>query len=433
MKYSELKAIADILKTTRSLIRCKRVGENRLELRFENERWIADFAGAKPILAPFDGEDLCAKFNAPFDRLMVGRLNQSEIKRIALDPDDKILSIRAVKSDGWKAIATTLVLEFAPRRLNALLLDENNLVLESLRRTTRLQTSYEPPPKPPRKPIIEPIEDIRAAMKARLEEKNSAELQCAKTAAIAAAREKSDRIKRLLNDLSEPRTLDAEAESFSEEGTLILANLIKIAPYSASATLEDFTGGSRTIVLERLQTPQREAERKFARAKKRRAKAKGVFRERQNLEERAAFYDRLILAIKEAKTAGELASALPSGRQRRIATDRANEPIAEFIIGGFKALLGRNEKGNVALLKRAKGGDIWFHLQGRPSAHLIVQTAKEELPGETLKRAAQLCARFSLSEKGDYLVDYTKRQFVRIVSGARVTYSRQKSVAVRLD
>ncbi|MDR2639159.1 MAG: NFACT RNA binding domain-containing protein [Helicobacteraceae bacterium] len=433
MKYSELNAIAEIFQTKRSLIRCKRVGENALALYFEDERWVASFEASKPVLAPFYDEGLVKTFSAPFDRLLASRLNQSEIVKIALKQDDKILSITAVRSDGWKAMETTLILEFVPRRYNALLLDKAGVILESMRRTTRLQIDYEPPPAPPRKPLIEPIADIRAAMKNRLEAQNGDELKRRQAAAIAALGEKSGRIKRLLSELAPPRSLEAEADALSEEGTLMLANLTKIAPYSANATITDFDGRARSIALDRLQTPQAEAERKFVRARKLRAKAKGVFKERQNLEERLAFYDRLILAIGEAKTAGELESVLPRLKQKRGDRGAASEPIEEFIIGGFRALLGRNEKGNALLLKRAKARDIWFHLQGRPSAHLIVQTAKEELPKETIDRAAQLCARFSLSEKGDYLVDYTKRQFVKVEFGAHVTYSRQKSVAVRLD
>ncbi|MDR2152200.1 MAG: NFACT RNA binding domain-containing protein [Helicobacteraceae bacterium] len=432
MKYSELNAIATIFSQKKRLLRCKRVGENRLYMRFEDERWIADFAAREPILAPFENEDFGATFNAPFDQLLTSRASQSDITKAALCEGDKILRLDLVKADGWKTFATALVLEFVPRRFNALLLGANDVILESLRRTTRLQIGYEPPPKPPFAPKIAPIDDIRALMRSRLAALDFDELERKKNAALAASREKSDKIKRLLNDLALPSALENEANLLGEEATLILANLAKIAPYSKEARIDDFDGKTRLIALERLDAPQKEAERKFSRARKLRAKAKGVFQERQNLEERLAFYDRLILAINESKTLGDLRSVLPSGQKRGI-VERSREPIEEFMIGGFRVLLGRNEKGNALLLKRAKARDTWLHLQSRPSAHLIVQSAKEELPSDVIKRAAQLCARFSLSEKGDYLVDYTKRQFVKVEYGAHVTYSRQKSVAVRLE
>ncbi|MDR0664313.1 MAG: hypothetical protein LBF86_02150 [Helicobacteraceae bacterium] len=432
MKYSELNAIAKIFGEKRNLAKCARIAENRLSLRFDDELWVADFAAREPILSPLKNGGLSKEFSAPFDRMLLNRVNQSAIKSVRLDPSDKILRLELTKSDGWKAVETTLVLEFVPRRSNALLLDVGGVILESLRRTTRLQIGYEPPRKPPFQPKTETIDDVRLVMRTRLEAQDFDELKRKKTAAIAALGEKSDKIKRLLGDLCSPRVLEAEANLLNEEGKLILANLGKIAPYSDRAALDDFGGVSRIVALERLETPQREAERKFSRAKRLRAKAKGVFQERQNLEERAAFYDRLAQAIGEAKTASELESVLPR-RQKRGAIEKASEPIEEFMIGGFRALMGRNEKGNALLLKRAKARDVWLHLQGRPSAHLIVQSAKEELPVEVIKRAAQLCARFSLSEKGDYLVDYTKRQFVRVEYGAHVTYSRQKSVAVRLE
>ncbi|MDR1912677.1 MAG: NFACT family protein [Helicobacteraceae bacterium] len=436
MKYSELKAIVDILQSKKRLVSARRVDDNRLSFRFENESWIADFGefegGVNGLFSPVDRVGGDREFNAPFDKFLTSAVNQSAIEKITIGADDKIVFLTLAKSDGWKEIKTTLVLEFVPRRLNALLLDQNGVILESLKRTTALQIPYVPPPAPPFKPKIEPIADIRAFMRMRLAVIDEVTLKRKKSVAISYAIEKARRLRAIIADLLSPEALEKAATIASEEGALILANLNKIAPYSSSAAIEDFEGKTRTIALELLRTPQQEAERKFARAKKWRAKASGVFQERQSLEERAAFYDRLVLGAAAAENLDELETIMPK-KQRQNAKKSAKEPIEEFIIGGFRALLGRNEKGNALLLKRAKARDVWFHLQGRPSAHLIVQTAKAELPDEAIEKAAKLCARFSLSEKGDYLVDYTKRQFVKIEYGAHVTYSRQKSVVVRLD
>ncbi|MDR2034502.1 MAG: NFACT family protein [Helicobacteraceae bacterium] len=432
MKYSELKAIVDILRSKKRLVSARRIDDNRLSLRFEDESWIADFTAGAPLFAPFIRERLERDFNAPFDKLLSSAVNQSAIENITVCADDKIVFLALAKSDGWKETKTTLVLEFVPRRLNALLLDENGVILESLKRTTALQIPYEAPPKPPFKPRVEPIGDVRVVLRSRLEALERKELERRKSAAIAFANEKARRLRLIIATLLSPRALEEAAAIASEEGALILANLNKIAPYSSNAAIKDFEGKTRLIALEVLRTPQQEAERKFARAKKWRAKALGVFQERQSLEERAAFYDRLVLGAAAAKNLDDLETIMPK-KQRQSAKKSAKDPIEEFIIGGFRALLGRNEKGNALLLKRAKARDVWFHLQGRPSAHLIVQTAKAELPDEAIEKAAKLCARFSLSEKGDYLVDYTKRQFVKIEYGAHVTYSRQKSVVVRLD
>jgi predicted ribosome quality control (RQC) complex YloA/Tae2 family protein len=432
VKYSELKAIEAILKQKRKLTRCARVRENGLLLRFDDERWIADFSAADPIFAPVDLKRFDRTFNAPFDQAISRFANASAIVKCDLDGGDKIFRFDLLKTDGWKEARTTLVLEFIPRRLNALLLDENGIILESLRRTTKLRVAYEAPPLPPFAPKCEPIGDVRAAMKSRYEAIETKELERRKNLAIASSREKAAKINETLRALSSPEALENAAAQSSEEGGLILANLNKIAPYSQSCAIEDYDGKRRTIALDALRTPQSEAERKYDRAKRLRAKAKGIFRERQNLEERAAFYDRLVLAIASAQTISDLEAIVPTKRKKGDKKS-PSEPIEEFIIGGFRALLGRNEKGNALLLKRAKARDVWFHLQGRPSAHLIVQTAKAELPQEAIEKAAKICARFSLSEKGDYYVDYTKRQFVKVEYGAHVTYARQKSVVARLE
>jgi len=92
--------------------------------------------------------------------------------------------------------------------------------------------------------------------------------------------------------------------------------------------------------------------------------------------------------------------------------------------------LGKSERGNTELLRKARSRDVWLHLKDRPSAHVIITTDKQELPMRILEAAAKLCVNFSVFEKGLYLVDYTPRREVRIQEGANVLYTQYKTLSI---
>ena len=65
-----------------------------------------------------------------------------------------------------------------------------------------------------------------------------------------------------------------------------------------------------------------------------------------------------------------------------------------------------------------------------PSAHVIVQTNKQNLSEEIIKFAAKICVNFSVKNSGNYLVDYTKRKDVSPVKGSFVNYINFKTISV---
>ncbi|MBF0983864.1 MAG: DUF814 domain-containing protein, partial [Campylobacter sp.] len=96
----------------------------------------------------------------------------------------------------------------------------------------------------------------------------------------------------------------------------------------------------------------------------------------------------------------------------------------------YKISIGRNEKGNVWLLKNSKKDDVWMHLKDLPSAHVIIKTAKSAPSEEILRFAAKICVNFSVKGGGTYEVDFTKRNNVKITSGANVNYINFKTILV---
>jgi predicted ribosome quality control (RQC) complex YloA/Tae2 family protein len=100
---------------------------------------------------------------------------------------------------------------------------------------------------------------------------------------------------------------------------------------------------------------------------------------------------------------------------------------------GWSMLVGRDSRQNDEVtFRRAKGDDWWFHARGVPGAHVIVRSKGEQIPPETVGRAAELAAYFSrLRGELDVAVDYTRRRYVRRIPGAApglVTYSQEQTV-----
>jgi len=107
---------------------------------------------------------------------------------------------------------------------------------------------------------------------------------------------------------------------------------------------------------------------------------------------------------------------------------KADENIAKFMFDDYMILVGKNEKGNIKLLKNANANDYWLHIKNYPGSHVIIKNNKLSLPENVLQKAAQLAVAFSGKEEGE--VDYTKRKFVKIKEGANVEYGKYSTLKV---
>jgi len=106
---------------------------------------------------------------------------------------------------------------------------------------------------------------------------------------------------------------------------------------------------------------------------------------------------------------------------------------------GLLILVGKNAKENDHLtLKVAKPDDLWLHARGTAGSHVVVQLEKNTpVPQETLKDAATLALWYSdLRKSGKGEVIYTPRKFVKKSKGQKpgaVLVTREKSVWIACD
>jgi len=73
----------------------------------------------------------------------------------------------------------------------------------------------------------------------------------------------------------------------------------------------------------------------------------------------------------------------------------------EWKMNEYLFQIGRDKFDNWALIDSAEPNDIWFHVEGAPSSHVILQMNEyegEDIPRAVLKRGAGLCKEHSSSK-----------------------------------
>ncbi len=137
---------------------------------------------------------------------------------------------------------------------------------------------------------------------------------------------------------------------------------------------------------------------------------------------------------------GELRAVLaprPAGGARKGEGAGAGGVLRRTSAEGYTILVGRSGEENERVTFRlGRGRDWWFHAQGIPGSHVLVQNPRGgDLPPRTLREAAWLAAWYSQGrERGSVEVDYTQRKHVRKVKGGppgRVTITQNRSLPVR--
>ncbi len=441
MKYYELKAIVDRLKEFKYITKARRVEDNTIELIFDrNSSYFFNMTRGNSFVYKSDSIRPLQGYKAPFDNLLHSLVSASKIIDIEIPNQDRVIRFYLSPKSSYKDKSIYLQFEFTGRYTNAILIDENEYIIEALRhidsnssfRVIRPAVKLLPIPPIDSKPKIENIEDIDKYLSQKYIEFEKKRVSGLKKQKLLQVQKKQQKLQKLLDKLPNPEELAKEEKKYQNYANIILANLYQIKPYDKKLKTYDFEGNEITIPLPKDIVPNRMSEYYFNLAKKMRAKAKNIHIEKENLTSKIKFYANSYYAIENAKDTHELELLLP----KRGKSQRKKAKIKEcemFWIDDYKVLIGRNSKENQALLKMAKSNDIWMHIRDIPSSHLIIKTDKQNVPDSLIQKCAKLCVDFSLTQAGDYAVDYCKRKFVKIQEGSRVEYDKYKTITVRKD
>lgn len=438
MKHYELKKVTELLSGFRKIVIAKRVEDNIIKFVFDkNECVYVDLKRGNSTWFMCENYLARKSYSAPFDVILAKHFARSSIVNVEVEQNNRIMRIEVQSGSQYKSVKTTLQLEFTGRNTNAIILDENGVVLEALRhidsrvsfREISVGKTLLPLPERELKETPQEIEDIKSYLFDIYEKRQTQFLLLAKESKLSIINKKLKRLEKQMNSLALESELDEKSKKLNSDATLVLANIGKIKPYEKEVTLEDFDGQMRTVALPKdSHNAQNASNILFANSKKLRQKAKYVHIERENLQEKIDFLKKLTSLIQNAKSIDEVQVLFP--KQQKKAKKIKEEPYESFFYEDFKILVGKSEKSNIALMKSAKKSDIWLHVKDIPSSHVIIKTNKQTLPENVLEFAAKLCVNFSSFKQGSFLVDYTKWQYVKIESGANVFYTDYKTIKI---
>lgn len=439
MKLWELKRIAEHLNRHQTISYCLRVSPNVVKILFDGkDAYYFDMTKGKSLIFRRDDFVSSQRFSAPFDIVLAKRFSKARLLSVQILGDDKILVIKVQTSSAYKQEIALLQLEFTGKNTNVIILDEDETILEALRhidssvsyRKVRPGRKLLPLPPHTIKEKSGTIEDVDAFLYGLYEKERGAHLETLKRQKCASVDKKIAKLEQILNGLEDEKRLLEKSQEAADLGTLILANMHAIKPYQKEARLVDFVGREVVVKLPpEAKSVSRMGEHFFTISKKQRQKAKNIHIERENLESKILFLKRLSHAIMEAASEEEVEILVPR-QQKSAKVGQKSQNYEIFDVEGFRILVGKNEKGNMELLKLSRANDLWLHLKDIPSAHVIIQTDKQNLPDSVLKKAAQLCVDFSVDHPGNYLVDYTRRKHVRIQERTNVHYTDYKTLKI---
>lgn len=440
MKLWALERFLGVLKQKKKLLGIYRVDDNILKLKFDAGSYLFDMRRGESLIYPEPQGFIETKhYASPFDVQLAKAASASDIEAVSLANGDKIVRMDLRKAGRYKAQQCTLFFEFTGKFTNVVLTDEKGLVIEAMRHIDASVSVRELKPSlpytfPPNNGLklaqSEAVEDIEAYFSQQHAKTLQSELEGLKKQYAAQIAKKIKKLQKIYDSLESAEAIQSRSRKLYDKANLLMANRHRILPYETRATLEDYEGNAVTVELEVGGNVSKTIDGIFKQAKKAAQKAKNIHIENEGLEAKIAFLKRFTEVVDKAAGKQELQMLFPKAAKTK--KELPTEHYEIFMIKGYRVLLGKNERGNVELLKNAKAGDIWMHLKDRPSCHIIIPTNKQEVPLPVLQEAGRLCASFSADFGGNYAVDYTQRRNVKVKSGANVEYKFYKTVNISI-
>ncbi len=439
MKFFELESIKERFKSFKLISRARRVEDNTIELSFDNGySYFFDMRRGSSTIYKTQTIRPPKSYNAPFDKLLHLYLANALILDIELLNNDRILRFYLQPKSNYKDEKIYLQFEFTGKHTNAILIDENQMIIEALRHIDAQSSFRIIRPSVELLPLVPyhkehkkgRIEDVDTFLSDIFASQESKKLESIKAQKIALLEKKIQKLSHLRVALPSENELISTIQTNQNYANLVLANLYQLKPYSKTLSTYDFDGNEIMINLPKDTMPNRMSEHFFNLAKRAKNREKNLYIEQENLDSKIAFYENIQHTIKEAQDSYEIEFLAP----KRSVAKKKKAKLKEgelFWIDNYKVLIGRNQKENIAILKMAKANDIWMHIRDIPSSHLIIMTDKQNLPDELMQKVAKLCVDFSIKNAGNYEVDYTKRKFVKIQEGANVQYDKYKTIVIK--
>ena len=436
MKYKELLQIKDFFSVFKKVDFIKRIDDNVLEISLDKQKFIFDLNRNQSAI--YTANLQSKEYNAPFDFMLKKYFSNAFLKKVVVLENNRVLRFFVTALRAYKSFESVIDFEFTGKNTNVILTDSKGVIIEALRHMDKNYRIIKPHQNlTALKPYkmdeeFKEILDFQSYFEKKFKELYEKKLQDCKKTKLSQMHKKIQKLQILLSHLEDEKNLLIDATNLSQKADLLFANLSHLRDYQREFKLKDFQG--EEIEFKLILSPKQSANDFYKQAKKLKQKAKNMHIQRQNLEDKLEFYRHLEELLKQSESIFELEILLPKKDKNSYKKDDENHlGIENFYFKDFKISIGKNQKGNENLLKKAKKNDIWLHIKELPSAHTLICSNKQKISEEVIQFAAKLCVNFSNLKQGAYLVDYTTRNFVKVKQKAFVEYTNFKSVKILKD
>jgi len=277
-------------------------------------------------------------------------------------------------------------------------------------RDTRRGRLYEPPRRAPAPPVE--AAPSAAGAPTTTAPTTSPALQQARQRLKA----EHERLKRLHKKLEGDLARHGDPERTALDGELLKSVMGRLPRGVDDVDVIDIDGSERRIALDPARDAKGNLQRLFDRARRARA---AIAHARPRLDEVAAQLARVAAlrerltgtaAVDEAAVLRDVDALLtapdsgPSARRKAALAGRRQAWRCFVVDGDVVVRVGRGAKDNDALVKSARGHDLWLHARDRTGAHVVIPSTGGPIPDATFVDAAHLAAWFSAG-RGERHVD----------------------------
>ena len=239
-------------------------------------------------------------------------------------------------------------------------------------------------------------------------------------------------------------------EWLRECGDIVTANIYAMKKGQRELTAEDFyreDGGSRTIPLDPLKSPQQNAAKYYKDYARAKSAATHLTERISEGESELSYLDSVLDEIDRAETERDLAEIraelegtgyLRVPRQNRRPKRQPSQPMRFRSSAGLLIRAGRNNAQNDALtLKDSARSDLWFHASKLHGAHVILSREGGAPDDESVREAAAIAAYYSQARGASKVpVDITEVKQIKKPAGGRpgmVIYHTYRTVMAEPD
>lgn len=435
-----LKQVSYLFKSHKKVNYIGRIDDNLIKLCLDNQIFFISLEKSKSIIFCFDDGFVGSKnYKAPFDFALQKYCLKANILDCNIDGNNRILLLKLHKRLDYKEIFCTLQLEFTGKYTNAIILDSNDIILESLRKVSQnirivkngIKLAQLPQQENFTTKEIDFGGDILKYLYSSYKKILNENLESHKIHTISSLKSKRDKLTNLLNNLPSKDELLNRSKYYSNIGNIVQNNMsidfnkkpILMRDYDGSEivlNLDDFTSRSASSLINEC----------FAKSKKLNLKSKNIALQEENLRNNIEFLDSKIEFVRNAKNISDIKIINPKNIQNHN-NNVTKLQYESFFIEGIKISIGKNKSQNIALLKDARANDIWMHIRDIPSSHLIIHCSKNHIREEIINKACEILVSFCPIKTGTFYVDCTRRRFVKIKEGSNVIYSNHFTITIK--